>query len=94
MGDVVEETDGDPALDGREKRCQNEATGVGFEADVVHREIEARLRLREEAGEQARDIGGTLPAVGEGRQPDCCGGIGHTQSRPQARSWGSPNAVG
>ena len=65
MGDVVEEAYGDAALCGREERGEDEPAGVGLEADVVDREIEGLLRLREKAGEQPRDVRGALSSVGQ-----------------------------
>ena len=70
MGDVVEEADRHPALDGGEERGEHEPARVGLEAHVVDREVEALLGGREEAGQQARDVGGALAAVGEGGQLD------------------------
>ena len=82
MGDVVEEADGDPALDGGEERGEHEPAGVGLEAHVVHGEVEALLRLREEAGQQACDVGGALAAVGERGQLD--GRVGPVMPSPRS----------
>ena len=70
MGDVVEEPDLDAALHGGEERGEYERPGAGLEADVVEGEIERRARLREKAGDSARDVGRTLPAFGEGLDAD------------------------
>ena len=89
VGDVVEEADRDSALDRGEERGQDEAAGVGLEADVVDREIEALRRLGQEAGEQARDVGGALAPVGQrrelyGRAPPL--GLGHAVWRARSEA--------
>ena len=49
MVDVVDEPDRDPALLRGEERREDEGPGVGLEANVVERDVEARLRGAEEA---------------------------------------------
>ena len=70
VGDVVEEAYRDSALGGREERGEHEPSRVGFESDVVHREIEVFLASREKAGEQPRDVRSPLPSIGQRREFD------------------------
>ena len=70
MVDVVDEADRDPALLRREERGQHEGAGVGLEADVVDRDVEALLRAAEKRGELARDLGRCLAAVAQRPQLD------------------------
>ena len=83
---VVEEADRDSALYRGQERGQDETAGIGFEADVVNREIEALRRLGEELGEEARDVGGALAPVGERRDPLCRAAPLRVGSRSLARS--------
>lgn len=70
MVDVVGEPDGDAArgrvregaVDDRVERCG--------EVEVVDRDLERVLRLRDEAGERVRGVLGRLAAVGQGAELD------------------------
>ena len=63
--DVVGEADGDPARGGPGQRVADDrADGVG-KVDVVDRDLERVLRLRDEVGERVRRVLGGLAAVGE-----------------------------
>jgi hypothetical protein len=63
--DVVGEADGDPARCRTGQRVADDrADGVG-KIDVVDRDLERVLRLRDEVGERVRGVLGGLAAVGE-----------------------------
>jgi hypothetical protein len=63
--DVVCEADGDPAVGGREERALDRAGERIGEPQVVDRDVERLLRLREPVGEQAGDLLRLLAAVCE-----------------------------
>jgi hypothetical protein len=68
--DVVQQANLDAALDRREQRCEDEASCVGLEPNVVKREVEGVLRRREESRDPPGDIRGPLAAVVERRETD------------------------
>ena len=64
MGDVVDQPDGDAALNRGEQRCENEGAGVRLEAHVVEREVEDRCALaRKPAIPRATSDGRWPPSV-------------------------------
>jgi hypothetical protein len=63
--EVVDETDGDSAGGRVGERAADDRRQVVGEADVVDRDLERPLRLREPVGERACDLLGLLAAVGQ-----------------------------
>ncbi len=70
MVDVVEQPDRDAPLLRGEKRREDERAGVGFEAHVVERQVEARAGGTDERGNLTRDLRRLLTAVAERPQLD------------------------
>ena len=70
MVDVVGEADGDAARGCRGERTVDDRVERRRQAEVVDRDLERVLRLRDEVGERVRRPLGGLAAVGERLQLD------------------------